>query len=146
MRPHVTIYADGSWKHKLRSGGYAIFMICGPYWRVIYEGIRDSSNNRAELMAVITGISQLNTPCDIDLVCDSSYALGAVNKRLKINSNMDLVDSLTRVISNGCHTINTIWVKAHTDRRDTNSLGNRVVDYYAQRASDEHAYSEIAYR
>ena len=89
------------------------------------QGYVKTTNNRMELMAVITGLEALNRPCEVDVYSDSQYVINAFNqhwidswirknwKRGKNEpvKNVDLWKRLLKAASP--HKITWIWVKGH---------------------------------
>jgi len=145
MQP-VTIYTDGSWLNKHHAGGWSALMVAGPHWRVIYDGVLDTTVNRMELMAVLVGLQQLTEPCVVTIFADSKLTVNIINdwiERWEANgyitstkqpvANQDLIKQLPPLLKK--HRVVAVWVRAHTRRKDTNSLGNAVVDQFAQRAA-----------
>lgn len=57
-QPKITIYTDGSYRGKLRSGGYAALILdrYGNYM-LVGDGMMDTTISRMELSAVIAGLS-----------------------------------------------------------------------------------------
>ena len=149
INPKVTIYTDGSWKGRYKSGGYAAFLTdeYGNYM-LIGQGIPDTTIARMELSAVVVGLSCLNPGCDVIVVADSMYVVNIINdwisrwittdfKRIDGSEifNRDIIDVLVAQI-NRMHSVKAIHVKSHTGRKDINSLGNDLCDYYAQYQAD----------
>ena len=89
------------------------------------QGYVKPTNNRMELMAVITGLEALNRPCEVDVYSDSQYVINAFNqhwidswirknwKRGKNEpvKNVDLWKALLRAME--MHQVRFIWVKGH---------------------------------
>ena len=44
------------------------------------QDIRKLTNNRMELMAVITGLEALTRPCEVEVISDSKYVTDAFNQ------------------------------------------------------------------
>lgn len=80
---HVTIYTDGSARRNPEGpGGYgAIIEFVDSsgrlYTREYSQGYVRTTNNRMELMGVITALEALTRPCQIDLWSDSQYVIHA---------------------------------------------------------------------
>lgn len=147
--PHVTIYTDGSWKKNCAAGGWACLMVCGPYWRLIADGERDITVNRAELTAVLKGLESLTCPCSVDIISDSMYTVNCINKWIaawEANGwrtvsgdpvqNQDILYKLKNQMLR--HQVIAYWVKSHTNRTGIRYLGNAVVDSFAQAGSMGH--------
>ena len=62
--PKITIYTDGAARGNPGPGGYGIVLISGQHRKELSEGYRLTTNNRMELLAVITALESLKIPCD----------------------------------------------------------------------------------
>jgi ribonuclease HI len=142
--PKITIYTDGSYRGKLRTGGYAAFITDSyGHYMLVGDGLRDTTISRMELSAMLTGLSYLQDGCDVTLISDSQYACNIVNNWLSVwaknnytkkdgsnVSNQDILYLLQLHISR-MHKVQAIWVKSHTGYSDAQSLGNELCDYAA---------------
>lgn len=73
--PQVQLFADGACSGNPGPGGWA-FILRHPSSGKEMErsgGIRETTNNRMELTAVIEGLSALKQPSDVELIVDSQY-------------------------------------------------------------------------
>jgi ribonuclease HI len=71
----VTIYADGSALNNPGPGGWAAILVYKGVEKEFSGGEPQSTNNRAELMAAITGLKALKRPCRVKVVSDSQYVV-----------------------------------------------------------------------
>ena len=76
----VTIYTDGSCLNNPGPGGYGAVLLFGSQRREISGGFRLTTNNRMEIMAVISALEALKEPCQITLYSDSQYVVNAMTK------------------------------------------------------------------
>ncbi len=89
------------------------------------QGYEKTTNNRMELLAVITGLEALNCSCEVDVYSDSKYVVDAFNqhwidgwikkgwKRGK-NEPVKNVDLWKRLIAvKEKHQVTFNWVKGH---------------------------------
>ena len=76
----VTIYTDGACSGNPGPGGYAAILTYGDYEKIVVGGEAATTNNRMELTAVLEGIRALKKPCNIEIVSDSNYVVGAINE------------------------------------------------------------------
>ena len=88
-------------------------------------GYKKTTNNRMELMAVITGLEALTRPCEVEVISDSKYVTDAFNQHwvdgwLKRNwkgssnnpvKNVDLWKRLLK--AKAPHQVKFTWVKGH---------------------------------
>ena len=83
----IEIYTDGACSGNPGKGGYGIIMQAPEknYEKCFSEGFRLTTNNRMELLAVITALENLKEEGhDIHIFTDSKYVADAVNKKLDI--------------------------------------------------------------
>ncbi|HEY3875596.1 MAG TPA: ribonuclease HI [Candidatus Kapabacteria bacterium] len=125
-RPHVTIYTDGACSGNPGPGGYGVVMIDGAgRRRELSAGFRNTTNNRMELLGVISGLEALKRPCDVILISDSEYVINAITKGWLINwqkkgwrkadkkpvMNIDLWQRLLPKLEE--HDVKFQWTKGH---------------------------------
>lgn len=129
----VTIYTDGACSGNPGKGGYGAVLIYNGREKVVSGGENNTTNNRMELMAVISALESLKEPCHVELYSDSAYVVNAftqgwIDSWLKNNwrtsgksqvLNVDLWQRLLAQTSR--HEV--VWnkVKGHAD----NELNNR---------------------
>ena len=127
----VILYTDGAARGNPEGpGGYGAILeyidTKGQlHTKEMSQGYVKTTNNRMELMAVITGLEALNRPCEVDVYSDSQYVINASNqhwidswirknwKRGK-NEPVKNVDLWKRLLKAAApHKITWIWVKGH---------------------------------
>ena len=74
---HVSLYTDGSCFPNPGRGGYAAIVLDGRQRKEVSGGIGSSTNNRAELIAVIKGLSQAASGSAVTVHTDSGYVARA---------------------------------------------------------------------
>lgn len=77
---NVTIYTDGACSGNPGPGGYGAILMYGEHKKELSGGNPNTTNNRMELMGVITALKALNRPCQVDLYTDSQYVVNAIEK------------------------------------------------------------------
>jgi ribonuclease HI len=123
----ITIYTDGGSLGNPGPGGYGAVLRYGDKKKEVSGGYRLTTNNRMELLAVISGLEALNQnfSYDVDIYSDSRYIVDAINKgwlrKWKFNSwsrgkqgkvvNPDLWKRLDGLMQK--HDVKFHWVKAH---------------------------------
>ena len=139
----VTIYTDGACSGNPGPGGYGAILQHGKNRKELSGGFRKTTNNRMELLAVISGLEALKDPCDVTVFSDSRYIVDAVNKgwarRWKANGwrrnkkdkavNPDLWARLLSLLDT--HDTEFRWVKGHAG-----NPGNERADALAVAASN----------
>ena len=127
----VILYTDGAARGNPEGpGGYGAILeyidTKGQlHTKEMSQGYVKTTNNRMELMAVITGLEASNRPCEVDVYSDSQYVINAFNqhwidswirknwKRGK-NEPVKNVDLWKRLLKAAApHKITWIWVKGH---------------------------------
>ncbi len=75
----IVLYTDGSCKQNPGPGGWCAILVYGKNEKTISGGERNTTNNRMELTAVISGLEALKEPCNVKLVSDSKYVIDALS-------------------------------------------------------------------
>ena len=119
----VKIYSDGSSRNNPGISGYGTILIAGSHRKEISEGFKLSTNNRMELLGVVSGLEALKKEnLDVEITSDSKYVVDAVNKgwifsweknNFKDRKNTDLWKRF--LIQYRKHNIKMIWIKGHND-------------------------------
>ena len=124
---HVTIYTDGACSGNPGPGGYGAILMYGSHKKELSGGDANTTNNRMELMGVITALEALNRPCQVDLYTDSQYVVNAIEKgwarKWQANGwmrnkkdkalNPDLWQRLLDLLET--HQVTFHWVKGHAE-------------------------------
>lgn len=79
-RPHVIVYTDGACSGNPGPGGYGVVMLHGEKRMELSCGYRVTTNNRMELLGVISALEELKRPCAVTLYSDSKYVVDAIGK------------------------------------------------------------------
>lgn len=80
-RQPIQLYTDGACSGNPGPGGYAAILRCGTLEKVLSAGYATTTNNRMELLAVITGLEAIRwAEADVTVWSDSSYVVDAVEK------------------------------------------------------------------
>ena len=121
----VTIYTDGACSGNPGPGGWGAILEWNGHEKELSGGEARTTNNRMELMGVITALRALKEPCEVDLYSDSKYVVDAMTQgwaarwqrcgwmRNKTEKalNPDLWEQLLQLC--GYHTVRFHWVKGH---------------------------------
>jgi ribonuclease HI len=128
MPGEITIYTDGAASGNPGPGGYGVVLIAGPHRLEKSQGFRLTTNNRMELLAVITGLEALKIPGSrVVIYTDSKYVADSVekgwlfqweSKRFKKKKNSDLWIRFLEVYRK--HKVRFVWVKGHADNPENN--------------------------
>jgi ribonuclease HI len=128
--PHVTIYTDGACTGNPGPGGYGAVLLYDHHRHEISEGFRRTTNNRMELMAIISALELLKSPCQVMLYTDSQYISDSINKgwvyRWKKNGwkrsprekalNIDLWIRILQLFEK--HRVRIEWLRGHAGNRE----------------------------
>ena len=138
----IKIYTDGSCLNNPGNGGWAAIINQNGEVKEISGSVKDTTNNKMELMAPIMALKQIKQNDQIEIYTDSQYVrLGItewVHKWIKNNwltskkepvKNKELWTQLYEL--NKSREIKWIWVKAHAG----NTL-NEEVDLLAKQAAE----------
>ncbi|MCO5934932.1 ribonuclease HI [Mucilaginibacter sp. RB4R14] len=78
----IEIFTDGSSSGNPGPGGYGVIMRSGQHYKELSAGFRKTTNNRMELLAVITGLEAIKSPNQsVTIFSDSKYVIDAIEKR-----------------------------------------------------------------
>lgn len=145
----VTIYSDGSARGNPEGpGGYGTILQCVDQHGILHErefsgGFKKTTNNRMELMGVITGLEALTKPCMVEVISDSKYVTEAFNQQWLSNwvknnwrtagkkevKNIDLWKRMLEAVKP--HNVTFTWVKGHAGHEE-----NERCDVLATKAAD----------
>lgn len=76
----VCIYTDGACSGNPGPGGWAAILRYNGHEKELSGGEAVTTNNRMELMAVISALEALREPCEVELWTDSQYIARAINE------------------------------------------------------------------
>ena len=120
----VCIYTDGACSGNPGPGGWAAILTYGENERELSGGESATTNNRMELMAVISALTALKESCEVELWTDSQYIDKAINEGWLAGwtrrgwkrkggelKNIELWQELDRLL--GLHRVNFNWLKGH---------------------------------
>jgi len=80
-REPISIYTDGACSGNPGPGGFGVILRCGTYEKEMNGGYSRTTNNRMELLAVITGLEAIKwDKAEVHIWSDSSYVVDAVEK------------------------------------------------------------------
>ncbi|MBR3947153.1 MAG: ribonuclease HI [Bacteroidales bacterium] len=133
--PTITIYTDGSSRGNPGPGGYGIVLMSGKFRKDVACGYRRTTNNRMELLGVITALEMLKIPnSNVTIYTDSKYVADAINqnwiygwikKGFNKVKNPDLWSRFVRIYKQ--HNVKFVWVKGHADNPYNNRCDQLAV-------------------
>lgn len=121
----VTVYTDGSCLENPGPGGWAAIVDVDGVTTELSGGEAQTTNNRMELMAVISALEHLKEPAEVVVYADSQYVINGIEKGwakswrrngwVKSNKqpalNPDLWDRLLGLCEK--HKVRFQWVRGH---------------------------------
>jgi ribonuclease HI len=142
VKDQVVIYTDGACKGNPGPGGWGALLSCNGQEKELFGGEPDTTNNRMELTAVISGLEALKRPCQVVVYTDSQYVKKGISEWIhnwkkrgwKTASKEPVKNADLWQLLDVCqerHQVEWRWVKGHAghplnERAD--QLANRGVD------------------
>lgn len=144
MTERIEIFTDGACKGNPGPGGWGALMRYKGKERELYGGEPDTTNNRMELLAVISALEVLTRPASVRVTTDSRYVQNGITdwiKNWKLNGwktasrkpvkNSDLWQRLDQLVAR--HDVHWAWVKGHSGHPENelaDSLANKGVEEF----------------
>lgn len=135
----VHIYADGACSGNPGPGGWGAILLSPALGmkKEMSGGEKNTTNNRMELMAVISALSALKRPCKVTVTTDSRYIVDAFQKRWLKNwirngwktaskqpvKNVDLWQQLMAAAEP--HEVRWEWIRGHAGH-EMNELADQL--------------------
>lgn len=145
MSGEITIYTDGASSGNPGPGGFGVVLKYGRHRLEKSQGFRLTTNNRMELLAVITGLEALKKEgSQVVIFTDSKYVADAVikgwvfqweSKGFRKKKNPDLWKRFLDIYRK--HKVRFVWIKGHN-----NIPENELCDRLAVEASKSGDLSE----
>ena len=137
-RPVIYLFTDGAASGNPGPGGFGVVLRCGSYEKELSGGFALTTNNRMELLAVITGLEAIRWDnAHVEVYSDSSYVVNAVTQGWLENwkrtgfakkKNADLwlrYDAVARR-----HRIAFHWIKGHAGHPENERCDQMAVAAY----------------
>ena len=135
----VTLYTDGACSGNPGPGGWGAILSYNGVEKELSGGDANTTNNRMELLAVISGLEALKEPCRVELYSDSKYVIDGLSKGWaaswrkngwrkadkKPALNPDLWEKLLNLVEK--HELSYHWVKGHADNPYNNRCDGLAV-------------------
>lgn len=121
----VEIFSDGACSGNPGPGGFGAILRCDGHEKEISGGDPHTTNNRMELLGVITALEALKYPCEVRITTDSKYVVDGITKGWakgwqkrgwkksdgKPALNPDLWERLLKLLD--VHKAEFVWIKGH---------------------------------
>ncbi len=136
----VEIFTDGACSGNPGPGGYGVVLRYGTREKELSGGDSSTTNNRMELLGVITGLAALKEPCQVTLTTDSKYVVDSITKGWVYNwkknnwiksdkkpaLNVDLWEKLLPLLEK--HKVKFNWVKGHAGHPENERCDRLAVE------------------
>ena len=153
-KKRITLYTDGACSGNPGPGGWGCVLVYKEQKKELSGYIRSTTNNRMEILAVISGLGALKEPCIVDVYSDSAYVVNAfndhwldhwqqngwINSKKEPVENSDMWKLLLQVIRVKKHDISFHKVKGHAD----NPMNNRCDQLATQAIAEYRSSAEAA--
>lgn len=140
------MFTDGACSGNPGPGGWGTILRYGNAEKEISGGAHETTNNRMEMIAVISGLKALKEPCEVDLYTDSKYVCDSITKgwvySWKNNNwrkadkkpalNVDLWEEMLILLEK--HNVTFHWLKGHNGHPE-----NERCDKMAVMQAQKHA-------
>ncbi len=146
----IDIFADGAFKKRDTVGGWAYILICtmddgSRIYREYFNATSETTNQRMEILAALSGLKSLTRPVQVYLHSDSAYVVNCINDCWYVNwmsngwrnskgttvANQDLWMQMIDVVEK--HQVTAVKVKGHNAvffNEYADHLANVGVDIY----------------
>ena len=135
----VIIYTDGACSGNPGPGGWGAILSYNCVEKELSGGERQTTNNRMELMGVISALQALKESCIVELYSDSKYVIDALSKGWAVSwrskgwiksdkkpaLNSDLWKTLLELTEK--HELHYHWVKGHAENEFNNRCDELAV-------------------
>ncbi|MEO7936743.1 MAG: ribonuclease HI [Dokdonella sp.] len=138
----VELFTDGACLGNPGPGGWGALLRHGQSERELHGGEAHTTNNRMELLAVISGLEALRKPCSVRITTDSQYVMRGIQEWMprwiakgwrtaggEAVKNRDLWERLNAALAT--HRSDWRWVKGHAGHAE-----NERVDVLARMAAE----------
>jgi len=138
-RKTVTVYTDGACSGNPGPGGWGAILMFNGVKKELSGGEAHTTNNRMELMGVISALRALKEPCIVELWSDSRYVIDALDKGwarswrqrgwIKSDKKPALNPELWEQLLELCdiHEVHCHWVKGHAENEYNNRCDTLAV-------------------
>lgn len=119
----IDLFTDGACSGNPGKGGYGLILVSGHHRKEFSQGYLKTTNNRMELLAVITGLEMIKIPdSEVHVYSDSKYVVDSVKlkwvfgwekKGFAKRKNPDLWRRFLLVYRK--HRVTFHWIKGHND-------------------------------
>lgn len=145
----IDMFTDGACSGNPGPGGWGTILRYNGVEKELSGGEHETTNNRMEMMAVISGLKALKEPCEVNLYTDSKYVCDSVTKGWvyswqknnwrkadkKPALNVDLWEEMLLLLDK--HKVTFFWLKGHNGHPENERCDKLAVIEAQKHAKDE---------
>lgn len=145
----IEMFTDGACSGNPGPGGWGTILRYNGVEKELSGGEHETTNNRMEMMAVISGLKALKEPCEVNLYTDSKYVCDSVTKGWvyswqknnwrkadkKPALNVDLWEEMLLLLDK--HKVTFFWLKGHNGHPENERCDKLAVIEAQKHAQDE---------
>lgn len=142
MESNYILITDGAYSSSRQQMGVGFVLLKND--KIVHtfsKGVKGGTNNQAEMLAIITGISSFKKNIDsLKIITDSQYCLGCATMGWSRNKNQLLwkkFDKYYSQLKELCSNIEWIHVRGHGKDNSPYSKYNQIADELAVQGSHE---------
>ena len=136
------IFTDGSYRSSKDQGGIGVLWLKdGKEVQRFSKGFKHTTNNQMELLAIKAALVSIKKPIEsLEIVSDSEYSIGVLTKNWKPKKNIELINSIKKLLKEKQELVNTPILFVHTRGHQTDDSEftkyNNICDELAQTISN----------
>jgi ribonuclease HI len=137
----IELFTDGACKGNPGPGGWGVLLRYGSTEKELFGGEKNTTNNRMEMLAVISGLEAIKKQSSVLIVTDSQYVLKGITEWMvgwkargwktaakQPVKNVDLWQRLDSAVA--AHKVQWKWVKGHaghSENERADQLANKGI-------------------
>jgi len=151
--PHVKIYSDGACSGNPGVGGFGALLRSSSKEKELSGCDKLTTNNRMELLGVISALEALKRPCRVQIITDSNYVVKGMTEWLsgwrekgwKTFQKKDVLnrDLWERLLAAALpHQVEWVWIKGHSGHPENercDRIARKEIKKCKQEMGDEEA-------
>lgn len=135
-----TAYTDGSCHnlHPERPGGaaYIIFDSEGKEIKRASKGFMKTSNNRMEVLAILSVVNYLPPNSHVTIHSDSQYSINVLSRRWQALENLDQITKYWKICKDKHLDVKFVWVKGHDGNKYNEECDQMARAEYAKKVKE----------
>jgi ribonuclease HI len=137
----VKAYTDGACSGNLGPGGWAFSMTCGNHTLTNAGSIEHTTNNAAELTAVLAALRAIKRPCELEVTPDSTLVIDLLGQgwKRKNTSLKELCEQIEAEAQGKGVVLSFVWTKGHANNTTHNRI-DMLARFQARRGWQKNAF------